>query len=183
MDLVVKSDNDFMVKVKKDQKRLTEALEKITNENKPIDCFTTKERSRGRDEIRTAYLFSADKNIPEGWTSLNRIIKVVRDFKSKKEEHHTIGYYISSLISRSARKFLEGIRGHWLIENKLHYVKDVIFREDKTKTVKGQAAEKFSLIRNISINFLRCQKVPSIKQATIYYSANFRQLYYDLCRI
>ncbi len=51
---------------------------------------------------------------------------------------------------------------HWGIENSLHHVKDVIFKEDDSKIITGNAPENYSIIRNISINIFRENEFESI---------------------
>jgi len=63
-----------------------------------------------------------------------------------------------------AKEFARGIRHHWGIENRLHYVKDVTFKEDESKIRQGQAPGIFSLIRNLVLNIARLQGENRIKR-------------------
>ncbi|AKV67577.1 Mobile element protein [Microcystis panniformis FACHB-1757] len=63
-------------------------------------------------------------------------------------------YYISSL-TESAQVFAKIIRGHWKIENQLHWVKDVIFEEDKSEISDFQAASNWSILTTIGLNLFR----------------------------
>jgi predicted transposase YbfD/YdcC len=99
-----------------------------------------------------------------------------RDFKRKGTIHSTKSYYISSLESNDASMFASGIRGHWLIENRLHWVKDVIQREDITKHNKGFASRNMSIIRNIAINIFRNEGKGSVKNASTFFASNVRVL-------
>ena len=105
-------------------------MKEIVETSKPISEFTEYERIRGKDEYRYTSVYSPTNQIPEGWCQLNRIIHVERYFENKINTHHTNSFYISSVKSNDAKLFAKGVRGHWLIENKLHYVKDAIMRED-----------------------------------------------------
>ncbi len=60
-------------------------------------------------------------------------------------------YYISSLTA-SAQVFAEIIRGHWKIENQLHWVKDIIFEEDKSQISDFQAASNWSILTTMRLN-------------------------------
>jgi predicted transposase YbfD/YdcC len=62
----------------------------------------------------------------------------------------------------SAQDFSQGIRGHWGIENRLHWVKDVIFKEDCSTISQGHAPSNLSLVRAIAINLLRQNGYDSI---------------------
>jgi predicted transposase YbfD/YdcC len=96
------------------------------------------------------------------------VIKVYRKVYRNKNKGPAIetAYFISSLSCKeTAKTFHYGIRGHWLIENSLHYVKDVTFNEDGSKTRTGNAPQNISVIRNFGINMLRRSGYNNIKQA------------------
>jgi predicted transposase YbfD/YdcC len=71
-------------------------------------------------------------------------------FESKTERR----FYISS-AERSALDFFKLTRGHWGIENKLHWVLDVTFREDQCRVRSGKAAENFATLRHIALNLIK----------------------------
>ena len=67
-----------------------------------------------------------------------------------------VGYYISSLASR-AETLLYATRGHWGIENSVHWILDVAFGEDDCRVRTGNAAESFSTLRRMALNMLKCE--------------------------
>ena len=79
---------------------------------------------------------------------MRRFLKV-----SKKTETET-RYYISSK-NESAVYFQKNIRSHWGIENKLHWMLDVVFHEDQSRKRAGNAAQNFSLINKIALTLLK----------------------------
>mgnify|MGYP003551793225 FL=1 len=101
------------------------------------------------------------------WESIKSVIKIERIVnRGKNKLSKEISYFISSLSSDNKPSFFsKGIRNHWSIENGLHYVKDVTFREDASKIKTGNAPENMSLFRNISINIFKKQKLNNISQA------------------
>lgn len=84
--------------------------------------------------------------------------------QSKSRCTKETSYYISSL-SNSEYFFANGIRKHWHIENSLHYVKDVTFKEDKAKITLGHSPDNISLLTNIAINIFRQNHFKNIAQA------------------
>jgi len=63
-------------------------------------------------------------------------------------------YYLSGLPGDAAR-IAAAVRGHWGIENRLHWVRDMAFDEDRCRVRTGQAAENFVVLRHIALNLLR----------------------------
>ncbi len=80
------------------------------------------------------------------------------------QPYQQTNYYISSLVT-SALQFAQAIRSHWGIENRLHWVKDVIFGEDAAPFINHNAATNWSLIRTITINIARVSGYDSLTKA------------------
>lgn len=177
LNTIIESGNDYIVKVKGNQPNLIKAIKKTVETSTPVDCCITIEKNRGRSERREVFVFEPMMNIPKGWPELNRIIYVQRQVESKKGLHQTKSYYISSLESDKADYFAAGIRAHWHIENRLHYVKDVIMHEDTSGIKNVTAASNISIFRNIAINFARQQGFRSIKHAAIFFASNIKKLF------
>jgi predicted transposase YbfD/YdcC len=66
-------------------------------------------------------------------------------------------YYLSSL-KVDVQTFARAVRGHWSIENKLHWVMDVCFREDQSRARQGYAAENLATLRRLALNLLKREK-------------------------
>ncbi len=85
---------------------------------------------------------------------LQRFFCVERPVKREGQHETTFSDSLSSLET-SARRFAFGIVGHrGGIENRLHWVKDVVFKEDDSSIIAGSGPPNFSILRNIAINIL-----------------------------
>jgi predicted transposase YbfD/YdcC len=103
------------------------------------------------------------------WRKLSAIAKVERrrENKATGEVSHEIAYYIISNPAATASQVNDLIRGHWAIENSLHWTLDVTFDEDRCRVRKGHAAENFGLIRRAAINLLRTAPNPGKKRGKV----------------
>ena len=91
------------------------------------------------------------------WANFNRIgmVESVRTVNNKTTVETR--YYICSLRS-NAEKLGTSIRSHWGVENSLHWVLDVTFREDDCRIRKDNAPTNFAVLRRIAINLLSQEK-------------------------
>jgi predicted transposase YbfD/YdcC len=127
----------------------------------PEDVWLTdEERKHGRverREVRTA----TDIGWLEGkkdWIDLKTIIQ----YRSWRDGVMTDRYYISN-ADMSALEFYRCIRGHWSIENQLHWSLDVVFREDASLVSKGHAPENLNTLRKMALSLLRAAENPQEK--------------------
>ena len=88
-------------------------------------------------------------------------------------------YYISSLFT-SAVEFAQAIRAHWGIENRLHWVKDVIFGEDSALFRDYNAATNWSFIRTLAINVARMSGYDSLTKVERFLGHDIDKLFFLL---
>ena len=177
LETIVKSGNDYVVQVKKNQKKLYNACEIISKEKAPISTFESYDKGHGREEIRRTSVFYRDERIDADWASIELVIKMERITNRKGKIKNEISYYVSSLETENAEILALGIRKHWSIENRLHWVKDVIQNEDNSKIKKENGIITLSILKNIAINISRQNGFDSIKYATIFFASNIQKLY------
>jgi predicted transposase YbfD/YdcC len=91
------------------------------------------------------------------WQALQSIAMVQTERRLGDKTTVTHRYFISSLQS-DAKLLLHAVRTHWGIENKVHWVLDIAFREDDCRIRKGNGAENFAVLRHIALNLLRREK-------------------------
>jgi predicted transposase YbfD/YdcC len=126
------------------------------------DFHETVEKSHGRIETRRHWTISEPEFIaylnPHGvWASLESIGMVEAERRIGDETTRETRYYISSLAG-DAREFGKAVRTHWGIENSVHWVLDIAFREDDSRVRKGNGAQNLSILRHIALNLLRQEK-------------------------
>jgi len=119
---------------------------------------TTEESGHGRHERRTVRVLPAAQLVSQraAWVGLLTLVMVTRVVTCAATGAVTtdVGYYISSLRP-SARRLARAIRGHWGIENGLHWVLDVVFREDARRVYNRRAAQNIALLNRLALSVLR----------------------------
>lgn len=151
---IMESGNDYLIAVKKNQIKLYNQIEKITKMTKAESIDTQKERGHGREITRRVSVFKKSIKFESPWEHIESIIQVERwGYRGKKPYRETV-YYISS-IREKAEFFSQKIKGHWGIENQVHWVKDVLFKEDSMKIHQVQAATNWALVNTLGLNIFR----------------------------
>ena len=121
----------------------------------------TDERGHGREETRVYTTVTLDKHTRHrvddatrsDWLGLNAIGKVVSTRTTKNKTTTQQRYYL--LSDPDAKRFAKAVRGHWGIENKLHWVLDVTMGEDANRTSKDHGPENLAILRRLALNLLR----------------------------
>lgn len=125
---------------------------------------TSRETAHGRQiERRVTVLEPPDEIDPE-WVGIQRVIQVERSGTREGEPFSETMFYITSL-ERSAQELAQLVREHWHIENRLHWPKDVVLKEDSTPTCAGRAIEGFAILRTLTVNLFRANGYQSITEA------------------
>lgn len=153
-----------MIAVKANQTNLYKQIQTLTQQTAASSIDNSFERSRDRFTHRLVSVFEDLSGISPQWVGLKRVIKVERTGTRSCLPYHQVAYYISSL-TLAAEEFAIGIRAHWGIENRLHWVKDVVLQEDGSRIQQAYAPANFSIIRTIVINLFRRNGYASLTSA------------------
>jgi predicted transposase YbfD/YdcC len=124
------------------------------------DYYKEIDTGHGRIEKREYWIVTTldwytDKNL---WKSIGGIIMVKAEREINGEKTSELRYYITSL-DRDVKKVADAVRSHWGIENSLHWVLDITFREDESRMRTGDLPENFAMIRHIALNLLKQDKM------------------------
>lgn len=167
---IVEQQADYILAVKENQEHLYEDIEHVfglyLQEPNPLqyvdDYAKTVNKGHGRIEIRECWTLSATfhqsaiRNAGE-WEKLNSLVCIRRERRLAEKTEIKLRYYIASLPPK-ADVLLRNIRGHWGIENSVHWILDVAFNEDQSRVRKEHAPENLAIIRRIALNLLRKEK-------------------------
>ncbi len=116
----------------------------------------TTNKGHGRVEIRSIRVSSELQGYSD-WPGLDQVFQIRRRWQSKGEWHEEVRYGVSSLPATIGipERLLKFKRGHWTIENGLHYVKDVTMGEDRSTLHKENGPKIMAALRNTAISLLR----------------------------
>lgn len=178
---ILEQGGDYLLSVKGNQGELLRQIEENFCYNPSADRAQTKEKSHGRLETRICHVMRDLKEIDvkEQWPGLKTIIQIERTRENLSVGTKTTEtmYYISSR-QMQAEQALESVRSHWGVENQLHYVLDVEFKEDLSRVRKGDADQNLSIIRRIVLNLLKLNNSKgsmNIKRHRAAWSDSFRE--------
>src|SRR5919106_600257 len=171
---IIEKGADYVLAVKGNQGQLHEAIVDFFDtaqgadfQGVPFDYHEETESGHGRIEVRRYWTTPVLTTLPQvsPWADLKIIgmVEAERHLGDKLTVERR--YYIASLTS-DARQCGQAVRGHWGLENSLHWVLDVTLREDECRIRRGEAAENFCTLRHFAFNLLKQEKTlkKSIKQ-------------------
>lgn len=152
----------YAFKLKANNPTLLKSVEDgFLNDGKALAVYETMDRKHGRSERRRASVLDAHSLASEDWPDLASVIRVETERTGADGKITARTHYMISDRRFTPRQGLELFRGHWGIENKLHWKLDVIFEEDNARTRKDYAPENLAVVRRIAHNIL--SKHPSDK--------------------
>lgn len=149
----------YFLAVKDNQGALNEAIIDAFKYNKPTDTASQMEADHGRIETRDCRILDVsaieDKGVSSRWPGLKTLVEITSTVDYGDHTATTIRRYISDENFPKAAYFNMLARGHWSIENQLHWNLDVTFKEDACRARKGYAAQNLSAIRKLAMQIVK----------------------------
>jgi predicted transposase YbfD/YdcC len=157
---------NYLLGLKGNQSGSLEEVEMIFVHNKPNSTAQQLDKGHGRIESRTCDVIDDPKCLESlnQWKSVKSLVRIraTRQGATRGEPTEEIRFYISS-AKADAVHFNSWVREHWGVENKVHWMLDVIFDEDGSRIRKGHADSNMALIRRTALNI--CQLYTNDKKS------------------
>ncbi len=119
-----------------------------------LDGHEAAEAGHGRQEERYVAVITDPEGLPGDWPGVAAVVQVNRERQVGGENTSTTHYYITSYAGPAA-EIAGWVRGHWGIENGLHWVLDVVFREDDSRVRAGHAGANLAVLRRVAVALLK----------------------------
>ena len=172
---IIESGNDYLIALKANQGNLFEAVQQHFEQSQPLDRVSEVEQTRDRQMERIVTVLTPPAEIDPAWLGIQRVLKVERRGTRCGKPFEETMFYITSL-NADAVEFARRIRNHWHIENRLHWVKDMVLLEDKAPLCDGHALTNFAIVRTIAVNLFRLNGFASVTKG-------IRALAHDIHRL
>jgi predicted transposase YbfD/YdcC len=172
------SGNALLAQVKANQPTLLVTLQAIAAEQPPVECFESVDpKGHGRHETRLVETFDVAGKLDAEWDGL--IIQAARVSRLTWHKNTRSGLwrateevsFYACQVALGAEAFGQAVRNHWGIENRSHYVRDVTFGEDKSRT--RIKPVHFARFRSFAINILRANGAENIARELYLNALNF----------
>ena len=169
LEAAVAAQAHIIVQLKDNQPTLLQQAEALCGSHDPESSDTSIIKGRNRHETRTAEVFPAAPAVAETeWKPLiKQIVRVTRDVLHRDAKTglwrgtSEVAYFVANSAT-SARQASTAIRGHWHIENTLHYTRDVTFREDHSRIRHNPGI--FASLRSFAYNILQRNRTSTFSQ-------------------
>ena len=165
----------YLWTVKENQPTLLEAITTLFAWPPPGEAVaeaTSRTRHGDRHEVRRLRCSAALAGYLD-WPHLGQVCRVERWVRQKGRTRHEIGYAVTSLTPGEAgpARLLRLWRGHWEIENRLHWVRDVTFDEDRCQVRSGSGPQVLAAVRNTVLAVVRRAGYANVAEALRHFAA------------
>jgi predicted transposase YbfD/YdcC len=159
---IVQQGGDYVISVKGNQDKLEDAVHEAFTEafdgDEEVKTRETHEHGHGRTETRLYTVIQVPETFAERekWEGLKSLAMVTREYQDTNGQTHTgVRYYISSLPARRAKTIAKAVRGHWSVENQLHWAMDVAFGEDTNRSRQANSQANLGMLRRTALSLLK----------------------------
>ena len=168
-ETIVAGGGDYLLAVKENQGHLYEDIHCLFEvdvahgiEQAQHSHAQTVNKGHGRLEIRDCWVTEKAEYLAlvrkrQNWKGLRSIVRIVSQRHIGEKVEMQTRYFISSLPA-DAKMILKAKRSHWKIENQVHWVMDLAFREDESRVRKDHSAENLAVLRHLALNLLKRDK-------------------------
>lgn len=171
VDKICDKGADYMIGLKNNQPKLYECVEKHfegvhldTKAKESLDVRVIRDKGHGRDRIQGTFVTGDLSGVPmaDDWTGLRSIVMVITESINNKGRLATEKRYYISSLNPDVVVAAHATRSHWAIENSLHWVLDVAFREDDSRIRRDNGARNLAVIRHAALNLARQDKTSKL---------------------
>lgn len=160
---IISKGGDYVLALKGNQETLYRAVQEYFDAQVdrdfagvPYSYWEEEDKSHGRLDKRYYYQLSVPKDLTgrEKWAGLKTLGVVIRVSQVGEAETIETRFYISSL-RRSIKRFARFVRGHWRVENTLHWSLDMTFREDESRVRSRRLADNLAWLRRLALSLIK----------------------------
>ncbi len=162
---IIDGGGDYVLALKNNHPKLYAAVQEFFTDHLedefaryPVSRHEELEKGHGRIEQRTYYQATLPKDFMgrRDWAGLSTIGVAIRIYEQNRDERADVRYYLCSL-RRNEKQFAGAVRGHWGIENTLHWSLDMTYREDESRVRERNFAQNLSWLRRITLSLIKQQ--------------------------
>jgi len=166
---IVEGGADYLLSVKENQGHLFDDVQYLFEVDAakgfaqvPHSYAQKVNKGHGRLETRECWAIDDEESLAylrnhARWSGLKSIVRIISKREIGEKVEIQISYFISSLPA-DAQAILKAKRSHWKIENQLHWVLDIAFREDDSRVRKNHGPENLAVLRHLALNLLKNEK-------------------------
>lgn len=169
VETIVAGAGDYLLAVKDNQGHLFEDIHCLFEvdvahgiEKAQHSYAQTVNKGHGRLETRECWVTEKEEYLAlvrkhQNWKGLRSLVRIVSQRNIGEKVEIQTRYFISSLPA-NAKAILKAKRSHWKIENQVHWILDIAFREDESRVRKDHSAENLAVLRHVALNLLKNEK-------------------------